>query len=197
MFFGMWYKINDRILKKYVIIKRKEKKKLDYETIENTSIKEDLRVDIYNLHIEAQLYPALVEKWGTRLAEAKEEIKQAKDKLDMVYADLDFKIRNDPDEYEVKKVTNETVKSAIMRETEHQQANENYLKACKNVDIIQVACNTIDAKKSTIKHEVELYIAGYFSDPKIPKEFKQQEKEKTVNETRERIKQRKQIKGGE
>lgn len=170
---------------------------MPYETIENTSIKEDRKIDIYNLHREAQLYPSLVGKWGERFAEAKDEKRRVDRKLELRKAEIEAEVRKNPQGYgweESKSPTEKFINSAVILQDEYEEVFEETLQAQKNIDLLSSAVNEMAAKRSSIKYEVELFLAGYYSDLNIPKEFEKEIVKKGTDSQRKKIKTR--SKGG-
>ena len=165
----------------------------NYETIESTNLKEDEQLDIYNLHVENQLHSALVDKWGTRLIKAKDEKRRLNRQLDLKYSEIELKIRQDPESYgwneSGKKPTEAFIKSAVTSHKAYDKLYDEYLGAEHNVDVFIIATNTINDKRESIEGEIKLFLAGYYSDLKIPKEYKQEEREEQSNNQKRRIKE--------
>ena len=169
----------------------------NYETIENTSLKEDEKVDIYNLHIEDQLQPSLVDKWGTKLADAKRQKRHLSRKLELKYSELELRIRSDPNEYgweeAGKKPTEAFIKSAVVSHEEYDALYNEYLSAEYDVDVFGVAVKTIDDKRASIADEVKLHLSGYYSDPIMPKEFVVESRKEVANEIKRKINERRKV----
>jgi len=176
-------------------IKKGESMEKSYETIESTSLKDDEKVDIYNLHIENQLHPALVEKWGTRLVNVKDAKRRLSRQLDLKYSEVELEIRSDPKSFgweDDKKPTEAFIKSAVIAHEEYNKVYNDLLKADHDLDVFTIATNVISDKRASIEGEVKLFLNGYYADPKVPKEFKQEErKEQSDNQKRKLNERRK------
>lgn len=165
----------------------------NYETIESTSLKEDERVDIYNLHVENQLHSALVDKWGTKLIKAKDDKRRLNRQLELKYSEIEMRVRSDPDEYgweeAGKKPTEAFIKSAVTAHDDYDKLYKEYLQIEHDVDVFTIAVSVINDKRASIEGEIKLFLAGYYSDPKIPKEYKQEERKEQSNDQKRRLKE--------
>ncbi len=152
-----------------------------YEKIEETSISEDKKLDIYNLHKENQINPSLVEKYGRLWAIARRQKKAADKNMKVVYAEMEKKVRIDPESYGIelatdskgnfKTPTEPTIKTAVTLSKEYNEAYEKYLDACQEEDLMDIGKDTINDRRSALAEERALFLSGYYADPAIPKEF--------------------------
>lgn len=143
-----------------------------YKRIEETTIAEDKKIDIYNLHKENQINPSLIEKYGKRWAKARRNKKAADKNMKVVYAKVEKKVRSDPKEYGIEgKVTEAAIKTAVSLSKEYEEAYGKYLDACEQEDLMDVGRDTVGDRRAALGEETKLFLAGYYSDPIIPKEF--------------------------
>jgi len=165
-------------------------------SIEATSYSEDQFVDIYNLHHEWRKQSMLYMKWGKRYARAikektlaEEELKliraQNKRALEEKKAELDLDIRKEPVKYGFDKKPNEgAILAKILldpgiKELESKnavvvkEAVDEWAKCIENEEVMSTAKLAMSHKKAALEREAELWIAGYFSDPRIPAEVKE------------------------
>jgi len=165
-----------------------------YETIESTSLKDDEKVDIYNLHVENQLHPALVEKWGTRLVNAKDAKRRLSRQLDLKYSEVELQIRQDPEGHgwneSGKKPTEAFIKSTVIAHDGYNKIYNDLLKAEHDLDVFTIATNVINDKRASIEGEIKLFLSGYYADPKVPKEFKEEERKEQSNDQKRKLNER-------
>lgn len=135
------------------------------------SFKDDLIVDKYNLHLEWEKQPSLYMKWAELHANALQDQDRAKEQLDLVRANVDSKIRKNPDEYGLEKVTESAISACIPKQEEYQVAQSALIEAKRNVAVLAGAKEAMAHKKKAIEMLTQLVIFGYYSDPKIPKDF--------------------------
>jgi|GEM_PF-2857823 len=132
--------------------------------IDDTTIAEDKQVDIYQLHLEDQIQPSLVEKWGRKHAESKRRRRELERKVELTFADLINEIRQDPEGYGLdKKPTETSIKNVVLAHKTYCEVFDEYLKSKYEADIFDVAAKTIADKRLTIDGEIKLYLSGYYS----------------------------------
>lgn len=124
--------------------------------------------DKAKLDIACERQAALAQKWGEKLADAVYDLDQLKANKDVVQAEVELRIRNDPDTYGIDgKLTEATVKAQVEVDPDYKiivmQCNTKKHK----VGIYQAQVNAIEHQKRMIEKEIDLYGMGYFAKPKI------------------------------
>ena len=137
---------------------------IDQEEIER-EMAQDLQVDKNHLDVEWENYPDLFDKWGRKLADAIFDRDVAKDKHDLVKAELDADIRQSPAEFGIDRVTEGAIQSAILLELRYKKVRRKYNKAVRAVNRLTTGLRAISSKKAALENEVRLYLGNYFSDP--------------------------------
>ena len=162
------------------------------------TVKDDIKVDIYNLHTELAGQPGLYRDYAEKAADAVAEMMKANEQLSVVKtegkrkidekkAELDADIRINPSEYGLvvepgKKPTETAISSAIILEPafknvcdqvaeEIKIATDTYIEAVRNKELLDGTKIAFSHRKTSLEKEVELWLGGYYSDPKIPKPF--------------------------
>ena len=154
-----------------------------YDKIEETSISEDKKIDIYNLHRENQINPSLVEKYGRMWAAARRRKKAADNNVKVVYARIEKEVRTSPEDHGIEgKPTEAAIKTAVLLSKDYQRAYGEYLLSCEQEDLMDVGKDTINDRRAALGEETKLFLSGYYADPVIPKEFgeKQLGKDKDI-----------------
>lgn len=113
--------------------------------------------------------PKLFFAWAATLAEAKLEHAQAETALDVCKADLDYRIRQSPENYGLNKVTEPGVKAAILGHKKYVKAADVVHQSKYRVDIVQAAVTALDHRKRALQDLVALHGQNYFAVPQAPK----------------------------
>lgn len=123
------------------------------------------RIDRDRLDWEWMRQPELYYQHAEKLAAARMAAEQAKTETDLVYAEMDAKIRDRPEKYGILKVTEAAVRAAILVADKYQAAVKAHLEAKYNVDILQAAVTTLDHRKRALENLVDLQGRNYFATP--------------------------------
>lgn len=147
-----------------------KKKASRYENRAVRSLKEDLRIDKSNLPGEWEKQPEVYRYWAEEYAIGTMERDQAKDRLELVTADLDLVIRRDPSAYELTKPTESAVVSAIKQQCSYGEALDQLNKAKHEVNCMVAARDAMEHKRDALKQLGALAIAGFYSANTAPPE---------------------------
>ena len=132
--------------------------------------KEDLAIDPDKLDEEWLRQPQLYQKYAEELENAERVKVEEKQRFEVVQAELDRDIRDDPQQFSVgEKMTEAVVKNTILLQEKYKNAQEKYNEAVHNVNILRVAVESFDQKKKSLENLVTLYIGKYFAGPKEPR----------------------------
>lgn len=114
--------------------------------------------------------PKLYHKYAMRLVDARAELEKQKAGLDIVWAEVDRKIRRNPKKYgRGQKLTEKMIEAIINASVEYQGALSDLQREKHNVDVLQVAVDTLDQRKKALENLVSLRLADYYSEPRMPK----------------------------
>lgn len=139
---------------------------MDYE--------KDLQIDPDALDTEFLTQPTLYFKYAKESAFVKDVYSRAKENLETVRSEQDADIRQNPTKYGFtveKKPTEGAITAAILQTEAYKEANEAYMKAKYEADLVQAAVMAIDQKKSSLEHLSRLTIAGYCAMPSEPRDL--------------------------
>ena len=136
---------------------------MDYE--------KDISIDETALDVEWLDQPRLMLKYAQHAARCKAELDRAKEALEVVKAELDRAIRQDPAKYEVKKVTESAIQSAILVQPQYQQASKDYADSKYEYEMAVAAVRAIDQKKTALENLVKLHGMSYFAGPQVPRDL--------------------------
>ena len=129
---------------------------------------EEMHIDENALDVEFLEQPALMVKYSTKLAEARLEKDLAKEELDIVKSDLDLDIRDNPENYDLKKVTEGAITSLILTDEKYIKAQKRFNEANYEVNVLFGVVSAIEARKSALENLVKLHGQQYFAGPSVP-----------------------------
>ena len=162
---------------------------LDIEWLEHSNT-----FDIYSSHLDDMSKVRNVLK--TNLEEQKEEVKR-------VQADLDLRIRKTPKEFDLEKVTENSISSAILTSPEYQKAQDEYFDIQKNLNVAQdkvnrahTNVNTMLAKRTALQELNQLMRMQYFATPMEARDLSYEHHQKTKvkkEKVKEKIKKVKKV----
>lgn len=135
----------------------------------NADFKKDLHLDKYNLDQCALEQPELFAEWATRWADAVNDRDRAKDKLSLVKSECDGDVRESPRNFgwvSEKAPTEAFIASAIIGHPDYVDANDSYLDACHEVNILSIAKEAFEQRRKMIEVLVQLYMSSYYSGNK-------------------------------
>lgn len=124
-----------------------------------------LEIDLLNLEVEWAKQPKLASEWLKKLAKARRSLDVKRSKKELVEAELDKKIRSNPEAFELEKVTENAIGTAIILCKEYQNITKEINEAQFKVNIIQGVCTAIEHRKRALEGEVELHGQQYWSLP--------------------------------
>lgn len=136
---------------------------IDYE--------KDVSINPDALDVEWLEQPQLMLKYGKLAAYTKLEADRAKERLEVIKAELDKDIRMNPDKYDITKITESVVINTILLQPEYQAANEEYIKLNYEAALARYTVQAIDTKKEALENLVKLYGMQYFAGPSVPRDL--------------------------
>lgn len=143
----------------------------------------DIRIDETALDVEWLEQASLMLKYTKYMAQCAMSVDQAKEKLDVVKAELDFKIRSDPEKYEIVKITEAVVSNTTLLSQEYKDANAELLQARYDYDIAKAAVSAMHARKDALENLVKLHGMQYFAGPRMPRNIAE---ERSIKEAQQK-----------
>lgn len=126
--------------------------------------------DKNNLDEEWVNQPAMYLEYALKLADAKAEHDRAKANLEVVMAEEDLQIRRHPEDYGLEKITEKIVESTVLLQSKVSVASEKLIKTKHKVDILQAYVYALENRKKSLENLVQLRLAEYYAEPKLPKD---------------------------
>ena len=149
------------------------------------SYEKDIRIDESALDVEWLQQPHIMLKYARISADASYEMDLAKQNLELIKAELDKEIREDPEKFDIAKVTETVVVNTITRHPAYKAALLQYQDLKLEYDYARNAVSALHAKKEALENLVRLYGMQYFAGPNMPRdlssEVKQREQQRKVD----------------
>ncbi|HDY68099.1 MAG TPA: hypothetical protein ENH85_09930 [Candidatus Scalindua sp.] len=132
---------------------------------------EDLHIDENALDLEWLLQPRLMLQYIDEQASARRQVDREKEKLAVVRAELDKKIRSDPEFFKLEKITESLISSTIIVQKKYKKAMKTVIDSQYEYQMAQGAVQSVEQRKSALENLVKLFGMGYFSGPKTPRDI--------------------------
>jgi hypothetical protein len=133
---------------------------IDYE--------KDVEIDEDALDQECLDQASLMMKYCKHSAKCERERDEAKESLGLIKAELDQKIRLNPEKFKIEKITETAISSTIIQQISYQKANEDYLNKCFESNVAFGAVKSVDQRKKMLELLVQLHGQQYFAGPRVP-----------------------------
>ena len=147
----------------------------------------DTSIDEENLDKEWVRQPKLVEDYAILLADARLEMEERKQDMDITEVEIKKSIRDNPEEYDIKKVSEDQVKSLAVVQIGYVKARRKFNRAKHAVEVLQAKVTALEHKKRALEKLVDLELFGY--NRGIPsKKGREEIDERVRHSVRKRIK---------
>lgn len=152
--------------------------------MEEFNYEKEVQIDESALDIEWLEQPDKMRKMVKLQAQLKKEYDFAVEKLSVIKAQLDFDIRSNPEKYNIEKVTEKAVESAILLQDEYKQASKEVIEARYEYESAKGGVLSFEHRKSSLENLVKLLLQGYFAGPKMPRNISDELKNKQERKVR-------------
>ncbi len=126
----------------------------------------DVSINEHRLDKEWVNQPKKYYDCAIQLAEAKREVEECKNKIEVIKADLDKEIRSNPEEFDIAKITESVISATIVLQSEYRNAMKGLVTARYNASMIEAGVSALDHRKRALENLVSLQLANYYSEPK-------------------------------
>lgn len=147
---------------------------------------DDLEIDDSMLDVECLGQAKLMMQYTRHEAQCEKDKDKAKEALNLVRAEVDKKVRTNPEKYKLDKVTEGAIIAIILQSAEYKDANEDYLEKCFEYNVASGAVKSFAQRKDMLELLVRLHGQQYFAGPRVPhdlseqRKIKEQQKEKSA-----------------
>lgn len=130
---------------------------------------EELKLDINPLTLdkEWQAQPSLYHEWAVKTAKAQQNYDEAKSQLDVVEAEYDKEIRDNPSIYGLTKITEAALAKTIILQPDYQTQIKKIHNTKHDLDVLKATVAALDHRKRALTLLVELWIRDYYSNPQL------------------------------
>lgn len=149
-----------------------------------------LEIDKLNLDREVAEHSLLIQQYMTELADARYKVDRAKADLELTEAEIDSAIRHKPEDYGLAKVSNDAIRAIIVQQKEYQTNLKVYHRAIQLLGVAQAVVSALDNRKYALKSMVDLWLAEYYSTPKVGAEANEALEERSKREVRAKGRER-------
>jgi len=132
---------------------------------ETEDLAELLNIDQLRLDRECVRQPALYFKFAEKLADAKLTLEECDSQISELRLSLAKKIRANPTNYGLEKVTEAALHEVISNKDVVKQAEEERRKARHRVDVLGAFVTALEHRKRSLTLLVELHGQKYFANP--------------------------------
>ena len=129
-----------------------------------------LSPDKTRLDVEWTNQPKLFYDYACQLAGAREGLDEMRASLDVVKAEIDKAIRDNPADYGIEKLTETLISNTIVQQPDFQRGQKEVRRMKHNVDILQAAVTALDHRKAALEKLVSLHGQSYFATPRASDE---------------------------
>ena len=143
----------------------------------------DIEIDDTALDIEWLEQPRKMMQYSKNAAFRRMKLEEAKQALDIAKAEVDNKIRKNPEMFGIEKITENVISATILIANEYQEAYAEYLTAKYESDMASGAVQAFEQRKSALENLVKLHGQQYFAGPKIPRDlnWEREQRQKKVD----------------
>jgi hypothetical protein len=148
---------------------------MDYE--------KDIEIDESAIDLGCFEQPRLMLKVTRLEAELEKAEDEAKERQNLIKADIDKEIRSDPEKFGIEKITEAAVTSAILSDKRYKQASTEYINAKFESKCATGAVKSFEHRKNMLETLAKLHGQSYFAGPAIPHDLSKfrQERQKKVD----------------
>ncbi len=153
-----------------------------------SDFKDDLQIDKYSLDEEWERQPQLFLKYAEDQAEYETRRDRLKDLIEVEKAEIEKDIREFPSNYNLEKVTNDSVRAIIVTDEKIKEMQKEYFSFFKTAKVYGALTKSLDHKKKALEKLTELHLSGYYSKPTINGEFTKKKDKNIKKEQNESLK---------
>jgi hypothetical protein len=152
-------------------------KELNYEN--------DLKIEDTALDLECLEQASLFMKYAKHATGLQKELDEFKQALDVMKAEIDKSIRENPERYGIEKVTEGSIQSAILTDGGYKKGYQSVLNVKYELEMARNAVIAVNMRKDMLEALIKLNGQSYFAGPKTPRdlsyEAQKREKQKQSN----------------
>lgn len=137
------------------------------------TFRKEVDIDRYQLDRELVQQPQKYYDWAIKAAEAGKEKDEAKHALDVVKADIEKRVRKNPERYGIDDPKESAIKLEIHRHPKVKRYTRKYIGACYNEKVLSEAKTSFAQRKSMLQSLTQLNVQLHFAEVPVPQHFKE------------------------
>lgn len=143
----------------------------------------DIKIDETVLDLEWLEQPNLMLKFTRYSAEMRKVADEIEAELDVIKAEVEKEVREDPEKFGIKKITEAAVKAAILLDTRFIKVNKDLIQAKFEAKVAEGAVKAFDHRKDALENLVKLHGQQYFAGPRVLRDLheKAEERREKIN----------------
>lgn len=126
----------------------------------------DFQIDENNLDKEWMRQPSLYSKYARATADARREMDEAKNKLEVVKAEVSIDVRTNPGRFGLAKITEASLSQVVDCCDQVKEAAAELIESRHHHEVLIAAVGAMDHRKKALESLVSLFLADYFSTPR-------------------------------
>ena len=149
-----------------------------------TDVSFTVQIDEFNLDKECIRLPSDYLKAANQAADARKDVDELKNEMEVVDADCSKKIRNDPSLYGLEKITEAAVRNVIVLSKKYQAVVSKLNEAKHRLELAQALVSAMEHKKRALTMLVELHGMSYFAEVRPSQRGKEAQEKMTQGRVR-------------
>ncbi len=125
-----------------------------------------LEIDQDALDREWLDHPKMVHDLAIRLADAGRDLEIAENHLKLVSAELDLEIREDPEAFDLGKITEAAVSATVIQQDRYRSAFKKVVNQRHTCNVLKAGTNALEHRKRALEKLVDLWSQDYFASPR-------------------------------
>ena len=150
----------------------------------------DLSINEFRLHEEWKRHSDLYSEWANKEAVAADDLDSAETAVALSKAGLDLAIRKDPKSYDIDKLTEGAIQSAILLDKGYQRTVKVRDAAARECRELKVVVKSIEQRSRALSKMTDLWIRDYYSDVGADKMERVPDEDDSMDAIRKRVKRR-------
>lgn len=118
-----------------------------------------------NLDRDCQGHPKLAFEWGENLAGAIKRVKELKNQLKVIAAEIERRVRLQPNKFLLDRVTEKALETITFLDKDYQEVQERLVEAEYEENILQAFVYALMDRKESLKSMTALHGQQYWSKP--------------------------------
>jgi hypothetical protein len=139
----------------------------------------DIQIEDQSLDWECTQQPVLMMRYTNHFALMRKLADESEEALDVIKAQIEKEIRDDPEAFDIVKITEAAVKAGILLDKRYTTANKAYINAKYEAKMAEGAVKAFDNRKDMIEGLIKLHGQQYFAGPATPHDLTKIREEKT------------------